>query len=207
MKTRFRARSEYRERADREKARVMARYQQGRETRRRILAASRDLLAEVGLEGTTIKAICERAEIGAGSFYNLFGSKEEAILAVVAEAIAAVDPAEQHGRGEEESVRDLVDAYLRFVTEDPGAARIYLQAAVAWGLHDPTLAHRFRRHQKRRVERLEAALGRERPDRSPEERRATAEFLLASLNGVAMTWLLDPETDLEAHRTRLLREL
>ncbi len=183
------------------------RYQPGLATRRRILTAIRELLGDVGLEGATLKAICDHAEIGAGSFYNLFDSKEEAVLAVVAEAIAAVDPADGQGSGSGETVADLVDTYLRFVTGDPGAARIYLQAAVAWGLYDPDLARRFRRHQQRRVERFEAALERERADRPPEERRTTAEFLLASLNGAAMTWLLDPETDLEAHRARLLREL
>jgi AcrR family transcriptional regulator len=182
----------------------MARYQQGRETRRRILAASRDLLAEVGLEGTTIKAICERAEIGAGSFYNLFESKEEAILAVVRDAIATVDPAEQSDRTSPETVAELVDAYLKFVTGDPTVARVYLQAATAWGLTDPRLADRFRRHHERRFERLHSALARERPGADEAAIRLEAELLLATLNGLAMTWMLDPATDLEAHRSRLL---
>lgn len=183
----------------------MARYQAGIETRGRILRATRELLGDVGLEGTTLKAICERARVGAGSFYNLFDSKEEAVLAVVGEAIAAVAPAEDDS--DTEAVADLVEAYLKFVTGEPALARIYLQAAVAWGLNDAALAHRFRRHHARRVARLEAALARERPQLVADERRATAEFLLASLNGVAMTWLLDPTIDLEAHRSRLLGEL
>jgi AcrR family transcriptional regulator len=186
---------------------TVARYQAGIETRRRILGATRELLGDVGLEGTTLKAICDRADVGAGSFYNLFESKEEAVLSVVAEAIAAVDPAEHRSGDVDETVGDLVDTYLKFVTGEPDLARIYLQAAVAWGLNDPALAHRFRRHQQRRVERLEAALGRERASMPARERRSRAEFLLASLNGVAMTWLLDPDTDLEAHRTRLLGEV
>ena len=68
----------------------MARYQAGIRTEARILDATRQLLGEVGLDGTTLKAICERAEVRVGSFYNLFDSKESVVLRVVGEAIAVV---------------------------------------------------------------------------------------------------------------------
>ena len=70
----------------------MARYRAGIRTEARIIDATRELLGEVGLDGTTLKAICDRAGVRAGSFYNLFESKEEVVLRVVGEAIAAVDP-------------------------------------------------------------------------------------------------------------------
>jgi AcrR family transcriptional regulator len=44
------------------------RYRAGIETRDRILDAVRGLIAEKGLEGTTIKAICHRASVLPGSF-------------------------------------------------------------------------------------------------------------------------------------------
>ena len=86
------------------------RYRVGLETRTRILEATRDLVAAQGLEKTTIKAICEKAGILVGSFYNLFESKEEAILTVVADAIRAVGPED-----EEATLHELVDAYVDFV--------------------------------------------------------------------------------------------
>ena len=95
----------------------MGRYRAGVETRRRIIEATRHLLAEVGIEGTTIKAICERASILPGSFYNLFTSKEEALLTVVREAIEAVDP-DIAGEGTD-TVADLIEAYARFVETNP----------------------------------------------------------------------------------------
>ena len=67
------------------------RYKAGLETRERILGATRTLVAANGLDGTTIKAICELAGVLPGSFYNLFASKEQAVLTVVREAIDAVD--------------------------------------------------------------------------------------------------------------------
>ena len=86
------------------------RYKAGLETRDRILEATRGLIAEEGLEGTTIKAICDRAGVLPGSFYNLFSSKEEAILSVVRDAIDAVDPDPSHEGPDD--IDALVDAYV-----------------------------------------------------------------------------------------------
>lgn len=207
----------------------MARSRVGRETRARILEATRALLGEAGLEGTTLQAICGRAAVGAGSFYNLFASKEAAVLSVVREAIEAVDPegrgrvdpegrrpvdvdldAEEERSSEEaadhppETVADLVDAYLRFLTREPGLARIYVQAAVAWGRADPSLAARFRRHQAIRLERFSAAIRRGDPDIDDGEVRRRAELLLAILYGLTLSWLLDPSIELDRHREALL---
>ena len=94
------------------------RYKAGLETRERILGATRSLVAENGLDGTTIKAICELAGVLPGSFYNLFASKEQAILTVVREAIDAVDPdPDHHGT---DTLEDLVAAYVRFLEERLG---------------------------------------------------------------------------------------
>ena len=90
----------------------MARYQVGIRTEARILEATRELLGEFGLDGTTLKAICERAGVRVGSFYNLFDSKETVVLRVVAEAIAAVDPDPAHLGTE--TLNDLVEAYIAF---------------------------------------------------------------------------------------------
>ena len=87
----------------------------GIETQERILAATKRLLAERGLDGVTIKGICDAAEVHAGSFYNLFSSKEEVVLRVGREAIEAVDP-DIAGEGTD-TVEDLVEATSAFVEE------------------------------------------------------------------------------------------
>ena len=166
----------------------------GLRTEARIIAATGELLAEVGLEGTTLKAICDRAGIKSGSFYNLFDSKDEAVLRVVREAITAVDP---HPEGEgPDTVAELIDAYVRFVTEQPTVARIYLQIAVHGGLTDSSMAARFLRHHEQRVRRFAAAMTHEtEPDGAA---RARAEVLLGTLNGLAFRWALRPDFDFAA---------
>jgi AcrR family transcriptional regulator len=54
-----------------------------RETRSRLLEAALRLMAEKGMEGVAINEITEAADVGFGSFYNYFDSKEAIYAAVL----------------------------------------------------------------------------------------------------------------------------
>jgi AcrR family transcriptional regulator len=58
-------------------------------TRERILQASRQLFAENGFEAATTRDIAERAEIGVGTLFNYFRTKEAIIATLAAEAVAS----------------------------------------------------------------------------------------------------------------------
>ena len=180
----------------------MGRYRAGVETRRRIIEATRNLLAEVGIEGTTIKAICERASILPGSFYNLFTSKEEALLTVVREAIEAVDP-DVSGEGTD-TIADLIEAYARFVENEPALARIYLQIAVTGGVTDRNLTGRLLRHRNYRTERFAEAIARSDPSLDEGTAHRTAHMMIAALNGLTISKLLEPTFDFAGYARDLL---
>ena len=182
----------------------MGRYRVGLETRARILAATREVLGEHGLENATLKAITDRAGIGAGSFYNLFDSKEEAVLEVLREALVAVDP-DPGGLGRE-ALDDLIDAFVVFVTQPESAnlARIHVQLASS-ALSDPNIADRMVRSHRRRVERFAAAIQRGHPEVGEPVAVAHAEILLAALTGLALQWIWDPSFDFAGHAARLPR--
>ena len=180
------------------------RYRVGIETRERILAATRRLLAEVGIEGVTLKAITNNASVGAGSFYNLFDSKEEAVLEVVRQAIDAVDP-DPEGEGTD-TLADLVDAFATFMIDSAPIARIYLQLAVGGGMTDPSIAQRVLRSHRRRVDRFASAWQRHDPTLTDERARRRAEVMLSSLTGLGITALLDPAFDMRAHAQELIPE-
>ncbi len=179
----------------------MGRYRVGLETRERILSATRRLLAEVGIEGVTLKAITANARVGAGSFYNLFSSKDDAVFEVVREAIEAVDP-DPAGAGTD-SLEDLVDAFVAFMTGSSPIARIYLQLA-GRGLTDPVVAARVLRSHRRRVDRFADAWQREEPGLEHAEALARAEVMLGALTGLGMTALIDPGFDMRRHALALL---
>jgi len=175
----------------------MARYQAGIRTEARILDATRELLGEAGLDGTTLKAICERAAVRVGSFYNLFDSKESVVLRVVGEAIAAVDPDPAHLGTE--TVDDLVEAYINFVTRSPIAARIYVQIAVTGALKSGELHHRIQRHHEQRLERFRDAFMRSDAKVGGAAATEQAEILLATLSGLAFRAALDSSFDFATH--------
>jgi AcrR family transcriptional regulator len=59
------------------------------QTRRRLLDAARALFARQGVDNTRINEITEQADVGFGSFYNHFDSKEAIVEAVLSETVAA----------------------------------------------------------------------------------------------------------------------
>jgi len=180
------------------------RYRAGLETQAKILAATRKLIAESGLEGTTIKAICDRSGVLPGSFYNLFDSKEQAVLTVVRQAIDAADPdPEQLGI---ESLKDLVDAYVRFLTGQGDMARVYIGIAVSGSRGKPELRGRVLRHHQARVARFRKAIEKEMPELSETEAIRRAETLVTALNGVALHRVLDPKFDVAVHARALLED-
>lgn len=180
----------------------MARYRVGLETRERILAATRELLAEGGVDAVTLKGITKRADVSAGSFYNLFDSKEAVVFEVIREALDAIDP-DPVGAGTD-SIADLVDAFVAFMTGgDTTIPRIYLQLA-GLGLTDPQLTARVLRSHRRRVERFTAAWRRHDPALGADEAAERAQTTLAALTGFALTAFIDPGFDMRQHAAALV---
>jgi len=178
------------------------RYKAGLETRDRILEAARSLIADKGLEGTTIKAICDEAGVLPGSFYNLFASKEQAILTVVREAIDAVDPdPDHHGT---DTLDELVTAYVRFVEDQPDLSRVYIRIGVYGAGSSPELTGRMIRHHQERVERFAAAMRRQSPEIPQALAQRRGETLVLALNGIALHRVIDPDFDVSSHARALL---
>lgn len=178
------------------------RYKAGLETRDKILVATRKLIAIEGLDGTTIKAICDQAGVLPGSFYNLFDSKEQVILTVVRQAIDAIDP--DPGHTGTDTLEDLIDAYIRFVTEQGDLARVYIRLAVSGGSSNSEIKGRTMRHHEARVARFSAAMTRAHPDLTREEADRRAETLVSALNGVTLHRVMDPDFDVGIHARALL---
>lgn len=80
------------------------RVRKAQETRRRLLEAAKEQMAHGGAESITIALITERADIGQGTFYNYFQSRDEIIDAVI------YDVVETLGQRLDAMTRDMVDA-------------------------------------------------------------------------------------------------
>lgn len=59
-------------------------------TRRRLLDAARELMSAGGAESLTIAALASRADIGLGTFYNYFDTREAIIDAVILDTVESL---------------------------------------------------------------------------------------------------------------------
>ena len=66
------------------------RLRKAEQTRRRLLDAARDQMSEGGPESVTIQTITLKADIGQGTFYNYFASRDEIIDAVILEVVESL---------------------------------------------------------------------------------------------------------------------
>ena len=86
----------------------------GRQSRARILAAARDLFAEHGFDGATLRAIAARAGMGASSIYRHIRSKEELLVDDLA---ARQEEAWRRFRASDDRSRPTRDRVLAFFAE------------------------------------------------------------------------------------------
>jgi AcrR family transcriptional regulator len=151
--------------------------------RTRMLEAMTEIVAERGLYGTTIAAVAEKARVSRLTFTEIFGSIEEAFVALVQQVTAW--PASQiHEAFERESswragILAGVEALLVFLDAEPSLARVCVIDALA----GPPAALE---HRAQLLQPLVALVdqGRNALPRENQPPAVTAEGMVASVSGV-----------------------
>jgi len=104
----------------------------GRKSRARIREAARALFAERGFDGATLRAIAERAGMGASSIYRHVRSKEELLVAELAdlqeEAWTRFRTGDDRGAPTRERLRRFLDLQHAVLAESPDLTMIALRA-------------------------------------------------------------------------------
>jgi len=113
-------------------------------TRERLIEAARRVIARQGIDGTTIADITNAADVGTGSFYNHFKSKEDLVGTLVGQAI------EVHGAS--------LDRLVASVSDPAEVFAICIRHTVRMADHDPVWAW-FTVRAGLYVRELESALG------------------------------------------------
>ena len=169
-------------------------------TRDRILQATVELMAEVGIDRMRTRAIAERAEVNPALIHYHFNSMaalsmEAAQHALIAELGPSIDVLESAATIDE-GLRAMLEWIEREGQRTPGAT--ILAEAMVKATRDPEF-RRWSRNASRRfraliLERLEAARGRGEIDASL-NLPATAVLLAAALDGLLFHHLVDGTLD------------
>lgn len=101
------------------------------QARRRLLDAGRQLIAENGVKNLRISDVTERADLGFGTFYTYFETKDALIEAVVAEALArlasTIGGAALEFSDPAEAASVSYRRFLRFGMDEPQLARVLVE--------------------------------------------------------------------------------
>jgi AcrR family transcriptional regulator len=166
------------------------------ETRERIFRAALRLFAERGFTATTIEDITEAADVGKGTFFNYFPSKEHALAAfgemqVAKVAAATTDPATAT-LAPERVLRRMVHA----LAEEPGRSPALVRALMTANLTSAPVRELMLANMKRaRV--LIADLFRRAQRRGAVRRELRPERIALAMQrmffGTLFMWALHPE--------------
>src|SRR5579872_5987757 len=90
-----------------------------RETREQILRAALQLFAKHGFANTTVEDITEAADVGKGTFFNYFPTKDH-LLAAFGELQIGKLRQVLGDRGEDEAFRTIARLLVHALAEEPG---------------------------------------------------------------------------------------
>jgi len=129
-------------------------------TRARLMDAAYEVFAEVGLDGASVEAICERAGFTRGAFYSNFDSKDELFLDLAAAfAERKLGSVRERVRVLQESdappptVGEIAQAVLDVTIEDPLGVVLMSEIKLR-AMRDDETAEAYRRWERSLTERV-----------------------------------------------------
>jgi AcrR family transcriptional regulator len=169
------------------------------ETRARLYRAALDLFAERGFMETTVEDITEAADVGKGTFFNYFPTKEHVLAAYGTERVARVERALEEARTTKrpvhEVIRELAADSAGQSKENPALLRAIYAAHVSCAPVRVELQKRMR--LARRTLAQIFALAQERGEmRSDVSTTEIARLMQLALMGACMVWALHPDNSL-----------
>lgn len=182
----------------------------GEATRQKIAQAAVELVAELGWDAVTTRAVAARADVNPALVHYHFGSMEALLRGAVMTAMEAEIGQAARPLMEAPSLAEglagSIDAIGAFDTETP-TAKLLIEAMVR-AMRDPWLTEvmvsslqDFRALVAERV-RAASASGEALAELPPE---ATAVLLAAALDGLLLHRIIDPTIDIDGVREVLLR--
>src|SRR4029077_8426801 len=166
------------------------------ETRERLYRAALELFGERGFLETTVEDITEAADVGKGTFFNYFPTKEHVLAAYGGERIAAVERALEKARATSGSVLDVLGELAADSAgqshENPAILRAIYAAHASCAPVRAEIQKRMQTSRKLLAEIITLA------QKRGEMRRDVPRIELARLIqtvviGMTMAWALNPE--------------
>src|SRR5271155_772362 len=169
------------------------------QTRDRLYRAALDLFAERGFLETTVEDITESADVGKGTFFNYFPTKEHILAEFGGERMAAVERALETARSTEGSVLEVIgELAMDSAGQSSLNAALIRAIFAAHASCAPVRAElQKRKHVSRRMLAEMFQIGQQRREiRTDIPASALASMTQTIFMGLTMSWALNPESTL-----------
>jgi AcrR family transcriptional regulator len=169
------------------------------QTRERIFRAAMEQFGQRGFFNTTVEDITEAADVGKGTFFNYFPSKEEVFSVLYEIQLKKVNEAWTAAQNEKLSLRNLLRSFVHQIAEEPGRNQHLASGLMATVVSSEAVRKMHMQTMKRgrrilaEVLKLGQTRGEVRADLVPEE---MVRVLQQSLIGTILLWSLDPLSSL-----------
>lgn len=176
------------------------------ETRRQIFQAAMKLFEKKGIFATTVEEITRAADVGKGTFFNYFPSKEAIFSALAERQMGILDRAVERSKTAA-SVRPVLLEMAKELASGPGRSQIMLRSLLGMALNNKMLFDLFSMVLAKGRERVAViiargqGLGEIRNDMPPEE---LARCLQHSIFGTNFIWAASKPSDLMAWQERAM---
>jgi AcrR family transcriptional regulator len=176
------------------------------ETRKQIFQAAMTLFEQKGIFGTTVEEITEAADVGKGTFFNYFPSKEAILSALAERQLSTIERAAEKAKGAP-SIHPILKEMVKELSSAPGRSQIMLRSLLGMVLSNKMLFELFAQILQKGRKQLAAIL--ERGQQIGEVRRDIAALDLArclhqSAFGTSFIWAISPPSDLMAWQEQSL---
>ncbi len=169
------------------------------ETREKIFRAAMRLFAEHGFFETTTEEITEAADVGQGTFFNYFPTKQHVLTVLSEKQIEKVMAARQEAEAGNASIHDVLHRLIHRIAEEPGRSQALTRSLMAAFISNDEVRELVRGNMARGRETLAAMMvlgqkhGEIRRDRKPVELAMTFQ---RSVLGTLLLWAMQPQGDL-----------
>jgi AcrR family transcriptional regulator len=167
------------------------------ETRERIYRAALEIFARRGYLDTTVEDITEAADVGKGTFFNYFPTKEHVLATYGDERVAAIERSLQNVRTAKQSVRaalkELATDLAGQSAESPDLLRSIFAAHLSCARVRAELQNRLQRARQLlgEIVAIGQKRGEIRRDRSPADLARLTQLIFM---GVTIAWSLNPDS-------------
>jgi len=169
------------------------------ETRVRIFRCALQLFAERGFPNVTVEDITRAADVGKGTFFNYFESKDH-VLGVMAEIqLGKVHEAAEHALHSQESIQSVLHHLFLRAAEEPGRSPDLARALISSFLVSPgvrTIIERNMQEGRKMIASIVAAGQKSGEIYSHLIKEKVAIQVLQTFMGTVLIWSLHEERDL-----------